>query len=305
MGTRLEAGHTVDEDQFEPGIPDEEQAGEHLVDLRVQELSTRFSLGLTERWALDVEVPLREVEIDADFRGLEGEPLPDFVSIHHRDETISGVGDVTVAGRYRWKPLNVAGWFFDLSAGLSLPTGETEENPFARGARGLPHQHLFFGSGTVDPVLGVTAVRRSEVAPAVGWLRIDAPLDESSKGYQAGEQLSAGIAVNPTFGRERWSFTGQLELFHEGVARWDGRDARNSGRTDLLANLGASWTPTLDWAVQLVARLPHNLDARGGQLELEPILSFAVTRSWSLREHTHDDDDHEHEAEDEGGHDAP
>jgi len=301
MGTRLNAGHDVDPDQYEPGIPLEEQAGEHRVNLTVQELSTRFSLGLTERWALDVALPLRDVEIEAAFNDLQGQPLPDFVSIHHRNETISGVGDVAVVGRYRWKPLNLAGWFFDLSAGLSLPTGNTEEDPFERGSRGLRHQHLFFGSGTVDPILAVTGVRQSQVAQAIGWLRVKAALDENSEGYQAGEQVSAGVAVNPSFGFESWSFTGQAELFHEGTSQWAGRDARNSGRTDLLANLGASWTPTADWTVQVVARLPWNLDANGGQLELEPIISFGVTRSWSLREHTHDDEDHD-EDEDEDDH---
>lgn len=295
MGTGLSAGHTVDPDQYEPGIPLDEQAGEHLVDLTLQELSARFSLGLTERWALDVALPLRDVEIEAEFKDTQGQALPDFVSIHHRNETISGVGDLVVAGRYRWKPLNLTGWFFDLTAGLSLPTGHTEEDPFARGAQGLSHQHLFFGSGTVDPVLGVTGVRQSKVAPSVGWLRVKAALDENSEGYQAGEQVSAGLAVNPSFGFERWSFTGQVELFHEGPSQWSGRDARNSGRTDLLANLGASWTPAPDWTLQVVARLPRNLEARGGQLDLEPILSFGVTRSWSLREHRHDE---EHDEED-------
>ncbi len=298
MGTRLSAGHTVDPDQYEPGIPIEEQAAEHLVDLTVQELAARFSLGLTDRWALDVALPLRDVEIEADFMDAQGQPLPDFVSIHHRDETISGVGDTSVSGRYRWKPLNLAGWFFDLSAGLSLPTGNTEEDPFERGSRGLSHQHLFFGSGTVDPVLGVAGVRQSKVVPTVGWLRVKAALDENSEGYQAGEQVSAGIAVNPALGFEKVSFTGQLELFHEGPSQWNGRDARNSGRTDLLANLGVSWTPAPDWTLQAIVRMPWNLEARGGQLELEPILSFGVTRSWSTREHTHDEGDEGHEEDD-------
>lgn len=298
MGTRVSAGHSVDPDQYEPGIPPEDQASEHLVDLTIQEVAARFSLGLTERWALDVALPLRDVEIEAAFKGSQGQPLPDFVSIHHRNETISGMGDASVSGRYRWKPLNLTGWFFDLSAGLSLPTGNTEEDPFERGSRGLRHQHLFFGSGTVDPILAITGVRQSKVAPAVGWLRVKAALDENSEGYQAVEQVSSGLAVNPAFGFEKWSFTGQVEFFREGPSRWGGRDARNSGRTDLLANLGASWTPSPDWTLQVVARLPWNLEARGGQLELEPILSFGVTRSWSLREHRHDEDD-EHADEDE------
>ena len=292
MGTRLGAGHSVDPDQYEPGIPDDEQAARHLVDLTVQELATRLSLGVTKRWAVDLEIPLRDVAIEADFEDTAGRPLPDFESIHHRDETISGVGDVSVTGRYRWKPLNLVGWFFDLSVGATLPTGHTEEDPFDLGSRGLEHQHLFFGSGTVDPIVGITAVRRGESSVTLGWLRVKTAIDTNSRGYQAGERLSAGIAATRDFGRDLWNFTGQLEIFHEGASTWGGRDARNSGRTDLLTNLGASWTPDPDWTLRAVLRLPTNLDARGGQLDLEPILSFGVTRSWSFGEHVHEEEDH-------------
>jgi hypothetical protein len=295
MSSSLEAGHTVDEDQFEPGVPFEDQAWAHLVALDLSEMTARFSLGLTERWALDVAVPFREVQVTADFEDQNGERLPDFDSIHHRDETISGIGDVSVVGRYRWKPLNLVGWVFDLAAGASLPTGNTEEDPFVRGAQGLAHQHIFFGSGTVDPIAGVSAYRRSDVAPFISWLRAIAPVDTNSQGYRAGERLSTGVGVSPSFGFEHWSFVGQLEIFHEERSQWGGRDARNSGRTDLVANVGAFWSPSADWTVQVIARVPDNLDSRGGQLDLAPILSFGVTRSWSFRPHEHGDEDSEHE----------
>ena len=295
MGSGLEAGHTVDPDQFEPGVPDEDQARLHLVDLELFEVAARFSLGLTKRWALDVTAPFREVRVSADFEDETGEHLPDFSSIHHRNETISGMGDVSLAGRYRWKPLNLAGWIFDLAAGASLPTGAIEDDPFALGAQGLPHQHIFFGSGTVDPVLGATGYRRSEVMPFVGWLRWSGPIETNSKGYRAGARVSSGLGFSPSFGLERWSFLGQLEVFHEEASRWAGRDARNSGRTDLVANLGAFWSPAEDWTAQLLVRVPDNLEARGGQLDLGPILSFGVTRSWSLKPHDHGDSDHDGE----------
>jgi len=298
MTTGLEAGHTVDEDQFEPGIPHEDQAAAHLVDLDLAEATARFSLGLTERWALDLAVPWREVRVSADFEDQDGEPLPDFESIHHRDETLSGLGDVSVVGRYRWKPLNIAGWAFDLAAGVSLPTGNTEEDPFALGADGMAHQHIFFGSGTVDPVASVSGYRQSDVAPFVSWLRLIAPFETNSKGYRAGERVSAGVGVSPSFGFEALSFLAQLEFFHEEPSRWAGREARNSGRTDMVANIGGFWSPSADWTVQLIARIPENLDARGGQLDLAPIISFGITRSWSLKSHTHGEED-EHEDEDE------
>ena len=40
-----------------------------------------------------------------------------------------------------------------------LPLGSTEEDPFARGRAGLPHQHIQFGTGTFYPVLRSTLAR--------------------------------------------------------------------------------------------------------------------------------------------------
>ena len=122
----------------------------------------------------------------------------------------------------------------------------------------------------------------AQVLPTAGWLRVRTSFYENSFGYRAGTRVSSGIGVNPSLGLKSWSFLGQLELYHEEPSRWDDRNARNSGRTDLIGNLGVFWKPSADWNLHVVVKVPENLSAQGGQLSLSPIVSFGGAYSLSL-----------------------
>lgn len=284
LGTRIEAAHGVEPEQFEPGLPDEEQAHAHLLDLELAAWTLDLRLGLTERLGVELEVPYREVRVEAAFEGEDGQILEGFESIHHRNETISGVGDVRLLARYRWRrpAEGRQGWVIDFAGGLSLPTGNTEPDPFELGEQGHEHQHIFFGSGTADPILAVGAFRQKGTLQMAGWLRVQASLYDNSHGYRAGERLSAGFGFNPSFGLTKWSFLVQAELYHEEPAQWANHDARNSGRTDALANLGVFWLPNAGWDLHAIVKIPENLAAQGGQLELSPMLMLGATYSFDL-----------------------
>lgn len=283
MGNSIDASHGVEPEQFEPGIPDREQAHAHVLDLRLRNLTLQAQIGLTERVGLEIEIPYREVRVEARFEGSDTQPLRDFVSIHHRSETVSGLGDIHLSGRFRiLRPLGGSGWVLDALGGMALPTGDTEPDPFRLGEQGSPHQHIFFGTGTYDPLVGLEAYRPSGSLPTSGWLRLRTSLSANSFGHRAGTRVSSGMGVNPSFGLQSWSFLGQLALYHEEPSRWADRNARNSGRTDLLGNLGVFWTPSVDWNLHVVVQIPENLSARGGQLKLSPIVSFGGVYSLSL-----------------------
>ena len=273
----------MEPEQFEPGIPDGDQAHAHVLDLHLRNLTLRARIGLTERIGLEIEVPLREVRLKAEFEGSDGQRLGDFVSIHHRSETVSGIGDIQLSGRFRMRqPLEGNGWVLDALGGVALPTGGTEPDPFRLGEQGSPHQHVFFGTGTLDPLVGLEVYRPSSSLPMAGWLRLRTSFSANSFGYRGGTRVSSGMGVNPSFGLKSWSFLGQLALYHEEASRWDDRNARNSGRTDLLGNLGVFWTPAVDWNLHVVVQIPENLSARGGQLELSPTVSFGGVYSLRL-----------------------
>src|SRR5690606_23026436 len=110
------------------------------------------------RWlGAEVQIPFRVSHTSIEFRRLDGTPFsPDYLSIHHRDETLAGLADPWLLAR---ADVELAGTALGARLGASLPVGRTEPNPFALGAMGQAHQHVQFGAGTVAPVAIVSAVR--------------------------------------------------------------------------------------------------------------------------------------------------
>lgn len=285
MATAIDAAHAVEEDQLEPHVPLEEQARFHALGLDLVDLTLVARVGLSARTGLELEIPYREVRIDAKFLDDEGGLLKDFESIHHRSETVSGLADLKLLGRFRLLRPGTEGeegWILDALGGVTFPTGEIEPDPFVLGELGHEHQHVFFGTGTYDPIVGLEAHSSGGDLRAAGWLKLRTSLYENSFGYRAGAQASAGFGLSPSFGLEAWSFLAQLEAYHEEPSRWDDRNARNSGRTDLVGNLGVSWAPSPHWNLHALLKFPKNVQAKGGQLELSPMISVGVTHSWHL-----------------------
>jgi hypothetical protein len=102
---------------------------------------------------VEAVVALRGVRTRIRFEDVRHQPIvvPNG-SIHHRNETLSGPGDPWLL-LHRAQVLGA--WTLAARGGVSVPLGRTEPNPFDLGRRGLPHQHIQFGTGTWDPLVGV------------------------------------------------------------------------------------------------------------------------------------------------------
>ncbi len=91
-------------------------------------------------------------------------------NIHHRTETYRGLSDLMLLATYDKQALFRAGDSLKISAGTTLPTGKTEENPFELGDKGREHLHIQFGTGTFDPLLeanyGIPLARKFRLG---GW----------------------------------------------------------------------------------------------------------------------------------------
>ncbi|MDX1644167.1 MAG: hypothetical protein R3244_07405 [Thermoanaerobaculia bacterium] len=285
----------MEPEQFEPGLPPERQARRHVLDLDLLNVYLVARLGLTRRVGVELEVPYREVRVDATFLDEEGERLAGFESIHHRTETISGLADLQLVGRFRFQvpAAGEEGWILDALGGVTLPTGGTEPDPFELGEEGHEHQHIFFGTGTVDPVAGLEGYRRWGQTQGTGWVRLRVPVDENSHGFRAGTRVSAGFGVQPPFRLAAVDLLAQLEAYHEEASRWGDQAARNSGRTDLILNFGATWAPSPHWSLYAILKLPENLDAEGGQLDLSPSISVGLTHSFHFGGEE-DEEGHDH-----------
>jgi hypothetical protein len=256
---------------------------QHLYPL---ELRLSGEYGLSKTFGIEAQVPFRSVTSTIEYtdaNGVHYEPLDP--GIHHRNETVFGVADPWLLLRVGTA---VQKWWLAARPGVSIPLGRTEENPFALGDRGLRHQHIQLGSGTIDPVLIIEASRAFEAVQLQFFAQGQAPLYENREGYRAPWRVYGGGSV----GRKLVSdLSGSLgvEASHEAAERWDGevRQDGNLGRTELL--LAATLSYRLGATeLGLSARIPvwrHIVtgDEPPGTLSSPVILSLSATHVFGGR----------------------
>jgi len=272
--TKLTANHAVGPEDYEPGLAIEDQPGFHELSLQLHDLRLTTALAVRENLEIGLVVPFGLIVSDAAFLTPDGAEMVGFGSIHHRDETLFGVGDIRALARYRMTPAT-SDLIFDVRVGLSLPTGNIEPNPFALGRAGQAHQHLFFGTGTVNPMGGLSAVL------PVGSLLLDADVSASGAVYRNKYDYRAPTVINGRFGVSlsagQWSGDVSLGYLKEFPAEWAGEAAENSGRTDIVPGIGVRWQPDETWGLTLFGKRPITVEALGGQMEVPFLVTLAVS----------------------------
>lgn len=254
----------------------------------VGELRPIVEWGLTPTWGLEVQLPVRLTRTDVVFRRLSGEAFaPDYENIHHRNETLYGLSDPWLSGRGAWRLGDV---HLTAKAGITLPLGRTEVNPFELGRQGLPHQHIQFGTGVVAPVLQVDAAYAlSRSFTLTGYVQALVVPFENSKSYQAGHRFAGSAALDMALvGTLRASLG--ADVLNEQPERWNGRIEQdgNVGRTDLLVG-GSLRYSFSGLTAQLSVKAPvwqHFIEAGHahggdpGQLTYPAIASFSLQRTF-------------------------
>jgi hypothetical protein len=196
--------------------------------------------------------------------------------IHHRNETLTGPGDpwaLVVFGK------GAGAWSLGARAGVSIPLGRTEENPFALGRRGLPHQHIQFGTGTWNPMGGVALGRHLGGTNVVASILARFVTYANGHGYRAGNRYDASLVADRRLGGP-WRLQAGLDLAHEEAERWDGviEEEGNLGRTDLLAGAGLARQLGRAGAVTLQVKVPLITRARGAQVDYPAIVALGWSR---------------------------
>ncbi|HEU4412814.1 MAG TPA: hypothetical protein VFS43_46660 [Polyangiaceae bacterium] len=206
----------------------------------VAELRPVVALGVAPGFAVELQAPVRLVTTTIVFRRLDGTPFePDYQNIHHRDETLAGVADPWLLARATRGLGRLA---VTSRAGLGLPLGRTEEDPFARGRAGLRHQHIQFGTGTFYPVLALDASLALAPFRLSGYGQALLFLYENGHGYRAGNRYMGGLSGDAEVAKNLRLGAG-ADLLHERPERWGGvvQQDGNVGRTDLLVGGTASY----------------------------------------------------------------
>jgi hypothetical protein len=261
-------------------VPDEW----HDLTLLYGELRLHAEYGITKWLSADLFWSLRVVHVgfvleDAATRKPITPPFgPD---IHHRTETLVGPTDP-------WLSLRTAkvlgAWAFSFRLGLTLPVGSTVPNPFELARAGKVHEHLQFGTGTVDPLGGVEIRRAIGRFSVAGWLLAKASLYENSQHYQAGSQLLVGANVSSALWTAHcWFRLGAL-IYNEQPERWNGlyETEGNLGRTDIMIDTAIAWRFVGKWSATLSARIPIFTQAVGAQLNTPAIAEIGIARPFDL-----------------------
>ena len=250
----------------------------HVLDVTLSETSVSTAFGLAENLGLELVTPVRTVTTRVRFEDEDRRPFtPAEGDIHHRDETVAGSGDPWLLV-HAARPLGE--WTVAGRAGVSVPLGGTEPNPFVLGDLGLRHQHVQLGTGTWDPILGAMAGRRlGEYTLTMSALARLAVAD-NEHGYRAGDRfLASVIADRALFGL--WRGSAALELAREDPERWDGQldeEEGNLGRTDVLVTAALMRPLGGFGGLRLAVSVPVVTRARGAQLDYPLIVSVGLTR---------------------------
>ncbi|CAN5460747.1 hypothetical protein BH11MYX1_BH11MYX1_44790 [soil metagenome] len=246
-------------------------------DQRIFNSETRLAaeLGVARWLSVGLILPFRVFHTTIRYLGPGGAQVQiENPFVHHHNETLVGLGDPWLLAR---AAATLGGFVVGARVGVALPFGRTEPDPFELGDLGLPHEHSQFGAGTFEPLAGI------DVARTFGGARIDAfalsiqALYDDHDGYRAGDRYAGGFGVASALGTRQGRFRLTVEAQHETAETWSGvvhTDEGNTGRTDALAGLEATWRVTDDWHVGVTAKVPLYTHVQGGQIESSPFIGI-------------------------------
>lgn len=283
LGTYAEAGH-------EEHCPDingpacalqPAPAQWHSLKLFFSEVRLTANYGLVDWLSADLMWSLRVVGIWFQLQDLERRPIaaPYGQEIHHRTETLVGPTDpwLSLRATHKWNRSALA-----VRLGMTLPIGSTVENPFRLGRQGQSHQHIQFGTGTVDPFSELELQQRIGRFTLSAWMLGRVPLYANRHGYQAGSVVLTGLRGLTDLLQSRWQFTLGALVYHEKPERWDGvvETEGNLGRTDLMLEAAIAVRLSGPWMLGLSARVPVWSRLNGAQLTTPAIGDLSISRSF-------------------------
>jgi len=167
---------------------------------------------------LSLRLPYDVKAMRVRYTTLDGAPFtPPYGDIHHRTETLTGISDPSLTLEYAPHDNWVVGF------GATLPFGRIEPDPVALGEAGKKHEHIQFGSGTLQPLLSAQFANTHVVA------RVEAKLSlyENREGFRA--PATFVWSIGPTFRIGTVSIDPRLNGQRQTIGRWSGEIDEGSG----------------------------------------------------------------------------
>jgi len=202
---------------------------EHHQSMALTRLQPSFSMGLGSGWQAMLRLPFDVKVMGIEYTDTNGNPYdPPYGNIHHRNETLSGLGDAELEAQRFWALKN--DWILGGGIGSMLPLGRTEEDPYIRASQSLKHQHMQMGGGTFDPILSVSAVWSGHQWGMTAYSNGRLALYENTKDYRPSSSVQFGLGPTYRF-TSKLMLTSDVTAQHDWQAEWAGEPDPMSGRT--------------------------------------------------------------------------
>ena len=273
------SGWLVAEDRDTPydGSSRTDNPLEERTRIRVYLLTTDLRIG--RRFGVQVTATVPDVTRSAVVRRATG-------ALNY-SETFRGLGDTSVLA---WKRLvSPSGWNIIFNGGLSLPTGKTERPRFGDELEEeslVPLSRLQRGTGTVDPVFGVSLNRVvARVFPPGVRVFISgaarAPVAENDFGMRTGASWEVGSGASREVKWHELVVIGRLSWLHRNQDVFEGVPVLVGGGDWLMFAPSVAVTMATSITLQGEARIPlfRSLDNR----QLDSSRSFQFGIVWAVR----------------------
>lgn len=196
-------------------------------------------------------------------------------------ETFSGLGDTSVLGWYRLRPIHR--WNVVLNFGTSLPTGKTEQprfRPELEGGSLVPMSRLQRGTGTVDPLFGVNLDGRVQQLTMFGSIAARTPLYENEWGLRTGASWEVNGGVARGLGTHRIIGFARAGWLHRQEDSFEGTPVLVGGGDWLYLTPGVAVQIGKGLNLQGEVKLPVYRALFNRQLDSSAIFQFGFSRSF-------------------------
>ncbi|MGH9330939.1 MAG: hypothetical protein ACRD09_10880 [Vicinamibacterales bacterium] len=196
-------------------------------------------------------------------------------------ETFSGMGDTSVLGWYRLRPIHR--WNVVLNLGSSLPTGKTETprfRPELEGGSLVPMSRLQRGSGTFDPLFGFSLDRSFRPINIFGSVAARTPIYENGEGLRTGASWEVNSGIARQVGTHRLTGYGRFGWLHREQDVFGGTPVLVGGGNWLYLTPGIAAQIGKGINVQAEVKLPVYRSLANKQLDSSAIFQFGVSRAF-------------------------
>jgi hypothetical protein len=245
---------------------------------------------LQERTTIKIPLLTLDVRLTDQFGLQAAASIPDVTrsAIVHRgsssvtfSETFRGLGDTSVLGWYRLRPLNR--WNTIVTFGTSVPTGRTERprfRPELQDGDLVPTSRLQRGSGTIDPLFGASVTRLYRPYTVFASVAARTPLFENAYGLRTGASSEVNAGVARDLGTHRVTALVRLGWLHRGQDMFGGVKVLVGGGDWIYATPGVAVQVGKGINVQAEVKVPVQRWLANKQLDSSAILQVGVSRAF-------------------------